>query len=312
MCMTDAQCCMGLICASGVCAAPAMCMPPVPVAGDCRTVICDAAGNVVVTVDDTDVPADDGNQCTSELCLGGMPAHVPVPAGQPCNQGGGSICNATGVCASCLVPAQCPGTDSECRDPDVHQRRVWCPERSRGRSGDVRPNRRRLPPQRLRRPGLGGHVRRDTDIPADANACTLDVCSNGIPVHALSPAGTSCGPGLLCNGVGQCVGCLTAADCPGTDTECAVRVCASGSCGFSFLRAGVPTAGQVPGDCRRNQCDGSGHIVVAPDATDLPFDGNQCTNNVCLGEVPANPPAPPGTPCTQSGGSACNGAGLCL
>jgi len=203
MCMTDAQCCMGLTCASGVCAAPAMCMPPVPVAGDCRTVACDAAGNIVVTVDDTDVP-DDGNACTQDLCLNGMPIHEP------------------------------------------------------------------------------------------------------------SPAGASCGPGLVCNGVGQCVGCLNAADCPGTDSECAVRFCSSGSCGITFAPAGVPTAVQIPGDCRLNQCDGLGNVVTAADATDLPIDGNQCTSDVCLGSLPTNPPVPAGTPCTQNGGSACDGSGLCI
>ena len=70
------------------------------VAGDCQTTRCDGAGSGVQTADGSDLPADDGNTCTAEVCSGGQPAHPPKPVGTPCNQSGGNACNGDGLCAT--------------------------------------------------------------------------------------------------------------------------------------------------------------------------------------------------------------------
>ena len=91
--------------------------------------------------------------------------------------------------------------------------------------------------------------------------------------------------------IGQCVSCLTAAACPGTDTECQVRTCVSGTCGVSFTATGTPVTSQpMSGDCKRVQCNGSGMAVVVNDDSDKPVDGNPCTSDVCTNGTRSNPP----------------------
>src|SRR5581483_3106157 len=94
--------------------------------------------------------------------------------------------------------------------------------------------------------GLGAiaAVADDTDKPVDGNACTQDVCTSGAPSNPPVAAGTSCGTNLLCNGAGACVGCLTAADCPGSDTACQTRTCVNNMCGVNNVAAGMAVPGQ--------------------------------------------------------------------
>jgi len=106
--------------------------------------------------------------------------------------------------------------------------------------------------------------------------------------------------------------CLTPASCPGVDTDCQSRTCTSGVCGFSFQPAGTPTSSQIPGDCHRNECDGAGGIIPVVDNADLPIDGQQCTDDVCVAGNPSHPPSPIGTACTQGGGVVCDGSGTCV
>lgn len=312
MCTTDLQCCNGQLCTSGLCSTPVTCMVPAPVAGDCQTQTCDASGNVVSTPDDTDLPADDGNPCTIEECVAGSPAHAFAPVGVPCNQNGGSVCNGSGACSQCVVSAQCPGVDSDCQVRACNNNTCQILFTAAGTPsgaqmvGDCRQN-------QCDGQGATVTVPDDTDVPPAGNSpCTRETCANGSPVSQPVATGTSCGAGLVCNGTGQCVGCVTVADCPGVDTECRVRTCQLGSCGSLMAPLGIPTNAQIPGDCRQNQCDGSGGIISAIDSTDVPVDGNACTLDVCVGGVPANPIAPVGSACNQNGGTVCNNAGLCI
>jgi hypothetical protein len=156
----------------------------------------------------------------------------------------------------------------------------------------------------------------DGDLPADdGNQCTADLCSSGAPVHPPVASGTACNQsaGAKCDGAGSCVQCFVAADC-GTDTACKTFTCNAGVCGSTNAAAGAFVANPTPGDCRSNQCDGSGNVTVnAVDDTDVPADdGSQCTLDVCSGGSPSHPPSPLGTPCTQGGGATCSGAGACV
>src|SRR5205807_2533563 len=100
--------------------------------------------------------------------------------------------------------------------------------------------------------GAGGFQQTidDTDVPNDNNACTTDVCTNGVPSHTDVNAGTSCGGTLQCDGNGNCVGCLTPADCRGTDDDCHQRTCIGGNCGVANTSAGTLTTAQTSGDCK--------------------------------------------------------------
>jgi hypothetical protein len=154
----------------------------------------------------------------------------------------------------------------------------------------------------------------DADLPVDGNACTADVCTAGKPSNPPAPKGAACDQngGMLCNGAGSCVACLATSDCPGADTECKTRLCAAGTCAFTYAPLGKATAAQVAGDCHQNQCDGSGNVVGAIDDGDLPQDASQCTNDVCTAGAPSNPPLAAGTACNQNGGAHCNGSGACV
>ncbi len=153
----------------------------------------------------------------------------------------------------------------------------------------------------------------DTDLPTTGNQCASVACTNGVPSTPPVSAGTACNQngGTLCDGSGNCVQCLAASDCPGTDTFCATRTCTGGTCGPSFTAAGTATPTQTSGDCHSNQCDGAGNVVNAVDNSDVPVDANQCTNDVCTNGVPSNPSSPSGTACSQNGGTACDGSGVC-
>lgn len=62
-----------------------------PVAGDCLVSTCSG----ITTPDDQDTPADDGNDCTIEICAGGVPGVENASDGSTCNKKGS--CN-HGVC----------------------------------------------------------------------------------------------------------------------------------------------------------------------------------------------------------------------
>jgi hypothetical protein len=82
---------------------------------DCRKSVCDGAGSVVNVPDDTDLPLDDGNACTTEACNAGVPSHPAKADGSACNDN--NACTQTdtcqvGVCTggnpvSCAPPDQC-------------------------------------------------------------------------------------------------------------------------------------------------------------------------------------------------------------
>ena len=119
----------------------------------------------------------------------------------------------------------------------------------------------------------------------------------------------NCGGSLICDGASNCVQCLTATTCPGTDTECHTRSCISGQCGITNAAAGTPVAAQTARDCKKNVCSG-GATVTVNDDTDLPVDGNPCTSDVCTAGTPSNPKVSAGTTCGTN--TICDGQGACV
>lgn len=103
-------------------------------------------------------------------------------------------------------------------------------------------------------------------------------------------------------------GCTTPADCPGADTECAVRTCAAGACGVDFTPEGTPLSAQTKWDCRTAVCDGAGAETWAPDDSDTLKDGKACTDDACANGEPFYIPHPKGTPCI---GGVCDDASEC-
>ena len=111
-CLTASQCpgvdtdCQTRTCTSGACgfsftANGTMVGSQLP--GDCKRIVCDGAGGTMNVPDNADLPADDGNQCTSEVCISGNPAYQNLPAGAACTQNGGNECDGNGACIAAAV-----------------------------------------------------------------------------------------------------------------------------------------------------------------------------------------------------------------
>lgn len=280
------------------------------IAGDCQVNQCNGSGVVVSAPSNGDVPVD-GIECTNDVCTAGVPSNPNTNAGTACSQNGGTVCSGVGTCVACVVGSNCPGQDTECQTRSCSSFTCGFNFTAAGTSvasqtaGDC---------QVSQCDGAGAIVNNidNSDVPVDANACTDNVCTAGVPSNPNTSAGTSCGPGLSCDGNGACVGCVTGNDCPGVDNACQTRTCVMGSCGMSYMPAGTVVAGQITGDCHVNQCDGAGTVVNNIDNTDIPADAIDCTDDLCTAGVPSNPFSPLGALCNQSGGIVCTGAGLCV
>ena len=278
-------------------------------AGDCTVVQCDGSGATVDIAEPTDV-SDDGNDCTIDACSGMTPTHDPVAQGTACGTGGTLKCDAQGKCVGCAAPTDCPGQDTDCKTRTCTSGQCGFNFATTGTvttaqtAGDCK---------KTVCDGAGNTSATvdDNDLPVDGKECTNDVCTNGVPSNPPKTSGTACsGSGIKCDGAGACVQCLAASDC-GANTECKTVSCTNNTCGGANTASGFVVSGQTTGDCKQNQCNGSGAIVAVNLDTDLPVDGNSCTLDLCSGGVASNPPAPINTPCNQ-GGVKCNGAGACV
>jgi hypothetical protein len=93
--------CKARTCVSGACGV-AFTAANTPVAaqtpGDCKLAACNGSGGVGAILDPTDLPADDGNPCTAEVCSAGTPGHPAIADGQVCNDG--DACTQTDTCQS--------------------------------------------------------------------------------------------------------------------------------------------------------------------------------------------------------------------
>jgi hypothetical protein len=277
-----------------------------PTAGDCKGVQCDGQGNSAIVNDDADVPAD-SNPCTNDSCNAGTPSHQAVASGTAC--GGSLVCDGAGSCVECTSAITCPGTDTECHTRTCIGNHCGVRNAAAGTAlaaqtaKDCKTN---------QCDGVGGTqtVPDDTDLPVDDNACTSDVCTQGIPSNPFVTAGTTCAVDQICDGNGACVGCVIAANCPGADTECHTRTCVAHTCGVSNAAAGTVVFTQTAGDCKKNQCDGNGAVTAVADDTDKPVDGNACTQDLCANGTPSNPDLASGTTCGTN--LVCNGSGACV
>lgn len=301
--------CETAFCGGGTCQTmplPAGTPTSMQTAGDCQVDTCDGTGGTERVADDADVP-DDANECTTDACSMGVPSNTPN-MGAACATG---VCSAAGTCVMCNIPDDCPGTDTECAMRSCTANVCGTDFVGAGvptsmqTAGDCRVN-------QCDGAGMTTSANDDTDLPDDMNDCTGDACMAGVPSHPPLAAGTMCGGAgsvSVCNGMGGCVGCVTAMDCAGTDDECGTRTCTAGVCGRMNTAAGTPLSMQTAGDCQRRECDGSGMVRSVSDDTDVPVDSNPCTGDVCTTGVPSNPALPVGTACA---GGRCTDTSMCV
>ncbi|MBM4360693.1 MAG: hypothetical protein FJ096_21510, partial [Deltaproteobacteria bacterium] len=268
----------------------------------------------------------DGNDCTEDLCNQGSPANQPRPLDAACNLAGSDlvkVCDGKGACVGCNQADACthlPASD-ECQQRTCTAGKCGLSFSAVGTAlgaasqilGDCK---------KAVCDGAGGtkELVDNDDLPSDANVCTKDVCTGGVPANPPEPVNTTCGAGgtLFCNGSGTCVGCTTDAQCA-PDTFCQDNYCdvAIGSCKAKNKSDGTPLAAgeQLPGDCKERQCNGLGGIKTVSLNTDLPNDDNPCTKNVCANGTPSHPLEAINTACaTMADPSAkvCNATGSCV
>jgi len=309
--------CKSRICTASTCGAALGANGKVLVAqtaGDCQTAQCDGAGGIKSVASPGDVPVD-GKACTADVCSNGVPSNPNLASGASCSENGGAVCDGAGLCVSCMVAADCPGTDTECQKRTCSVATHTC-GLSNTASGTVLTTQTAGDCREDRCNGSGGvnSTLLNTDVPVDGNECTQDLCTGGFPSNPPTAGGVACSQnnGKLCNGSGVCVQCVSAGDCPGVDNECGLRTCTAGNCGMNYVAAGTVTVTQTTGDCKINKCSGAGVVNAVADDTDIGYDANQCTNDICSSGVLSHPNADSGTACTQTSGNVCNGSGTCV
>ncbi|MCB9628598.1 MAG: hypothetical protein H6725_14580 [Sandaracinaceae bacterium] len=313
----DASFCAAFTCDAGVCGrafasagsvAPAGEQNP----GDCQTLICDGQGGLSPIAEDTDVPQDDGDECTAQACVDGAPMFPPAAIDTPCASGG-SYCDGSGACVGCNTGSHC-GTDTPCVRYVCAAHAcavVVAPMGTSVPAGSQTPG----DCQVLTCDGAGGAQSRadNMDVPVDGNACTNDVCTNGTPSNPPTNTGGVCGDGSqMCNDTGLCQSCFSDSDCTGS-TFCAPVRCLAGSCVTQPLAPGspLPSEDQQTGDCQRLECDGAGGTQSSADNGDLPpDDSNECTQPACNAGMPTTTPLQTGTGCGS--GDVCDGSGVCV
>jgi hypothetical protein len=104
--------------------------------------------------------------------------------------------------------------------------------------------------------------------------------------------------------------CTADGDCDDAN-PCTTDRCDAGSCVADLLDGEAAPELQTAGDCRLATC-AQGQLASTTDAADLPVDGLSCSDDLCNGDVPSNPPLAGGTSCDDNGGAVCDGNGLCV
>ncbi|MFT3766966.1 MAG: hypothetical protein QM820_15825 [Minicystis sp.] len=228
-----------------------------------------------------------------------------------------------GAAAACLLPIECPGIDTECRvrtcvagacgiedtaegTPTASQVKGDCKKRVCDGAGSTK------------------LVNDDSDVLDDGNGCTSNVCVSGVPRHPMIDAGTSCGEGKVCDGMGSCVGCTAAAQCGGQ--ACVNNTCVPASCvdlKKDFDETGIDCGGPactpcvsggaclVASDCASGVCGGAPKTCLVATCADGVKNGGE-TDTDCGGGCAAR--CAPGAGCHVDGdcaGGACSGS-VCL
>ncbi len=332
----DAQCDDGNPCTVDTCTDDGLCtykslddvLSPHQVAGDCKTNRCNK-GKEESDEDPTDIK-DDGEDCTDDACSDGKPVHTPHGDGEACKKAGMSGACKSGVCTvecsetkACPDPGPCASVACDLQTGTCVTTNVGDGTPTPGVTqtvGDCKQN--------ICLNGKAVDQPDKSDIPHTDTDCDDELCDDqGNPSNPAHPKDSFCSTdgGRVCNGIAgaaKCVECTdtTVQGCPGLDggnapdDDCHQRTCnSSGQCQLLLASAGTATSTapnlQTPGDCHQIQCDGAGHVVKVVADTDVPNDGNDCTNDLCNNGVASHSNESMGSPCGVS--LACNASGQC-
>ncbi len=257
--------CVARTCEGGVCGTSNVDLGmPVAVqnAGDCVSVVCDGSGSTTTQPDDLDIE-DDGNECTTDTCVGGSPDHTATDPGTMCVSVQGTYCDGAGSCVECVADGNCLS--------NICQANVCVPANCvdgtlNGLETDI---------------DCGGGV----CAPCDTNGvcviaadCVSSVCTGGACQAAscsdntknANETGIDCGGGT-CNACVAGMGCNVSADC--VDLVCTNKLCVAASC-----NDGVTNGTETDLDC-----GGACAVKCGPNKS---CGANQdCAGGSCVGGV---------------------------
>jgi hypothetical protein len=272
-------------------------------AGDCKKAVCQ--GGAVVNVDDGSDTKSDGNDCTDDVCNGGMPAYNPTMMGAMCMSGGGKMCDGAGHCVACLMDADCMGGVCDMTHNCVP---ATCKDMAKdGKETDVD----------CGGPDCSGcdtnlHCEQDTDclsgVCNNNHKCAAPSCSD--KVKNGSETDTDCG--------GSCPKCDIGQDCGGSDANCKSGNCMNGKCAPKLDPDGSPCAGDATcvsmhcaqGVCCATTCTGtckSCNVAgMAGQCVDVPAGGADPTNTCAAAQA-----CDGAGNCAKANGEACGGPAEC-
>jgi hypothetical protein len=236
-------------------------------AGDCHQNVCDGMGGVMPVIDNADIPVD-GNDCTNDVCTAGSPSNPALVVDTTCSAG---FCNGFGACVECNHATQCPAsTNPDCSTATCSLSACGFSFATSGTTtssqtaGDCHTN---------QCDGAGNTVNvvDNSDVPIDANQCTDNVCTAGVPSNPNSSIDAPCGAGQFCDGAGTCVQC-------NSGSECMSMVCASHVCQAPSCSDGVKNGLETAVDCGGGTC--------GPCASGLACGVNSdCISGLCTGMI---------------------------
>lgn len=165
-------------------------------------------------------------------------------------------------------------------------------------------------------PDTGPECTTATECSGAETDCRVRACLDGKCGFADVPTNTPCTEGAAsgtCDGLGACVpnaSCTQSADCPGEDTQCRLRACVAGTCGFAEFPDGTPClVGDVPGTCTQGEC-----VIEAEceTAIDCPGTDTECRIRSCTDGGCGFDNLDTSTACSVNGlGGNCDGSGGC-
>ena len=302
---------------------------------------CDAGGICLLNhAPDGDACADDGNECSEDVCDSGACVHPASAPGASCGDPleddctAADSCDGAGACLANDAPddASCTTDDNDCTDDVCVAGACEHPPSVIGTScGDGSVS---ACDGADSCDGEGACLVNfsadDTACESDDSECTDDLCSGGLCTHVPLSEGVACGdpsatdcsaPGS-CDAAGLCLGNDFEDGTPCTDdgNDCTEDVCASGACTHEPAALGTVCGGEVA-DCKLpGTCDGDGFCSGnnKDDGVACGDDGNDCTDDVCAGGLCSHPAKDSGATCGDpleddcTAADSCDGAGACL